>query len=839
MPSNLELLGDGYSSISSKGSRDLQSTESTPQEKLFKRISELLNNAGVTIRGSGSLALDLDENGKIELIGNIENKDVIAAALEGDSELLAILKDSSPSAGNSSTESTTSKWSQEAYCVELNGTKYVEDLGEYLDSTVHKEITGIYYGELNTSFNTDEFGFKEDSGADFAFTRCMFDNREERDELFNYIKDKLSANIEGFSSMAGMRFDLAYEEVNGKIKHRLTVESANGEEFDRLAEEVLSESTYIEDAFIDERMSNAIKYCSNYQTVLGTYYDMNERMELNLDFFIGRKGGSIRHYSPETESNRESIEISKKIWNIAKNASSKEIEEYMNHSKDVEKWRIKDAPEEKPIYYNPYNPVDYSSYASNSEKSEMVSTVLSDTENVAPGTEVASAKVVEKEKSSTRTIIRDNGNIRNLLGLNAGQDEDIGTLLSDLTSKIKSLKESVSTQINDILAEQGLSLGEEEKVDIGVDEDGTITVTANEDGAEARSRAEELQEALNSNSDTANELADSLQELDINQTALTELATNHGLSNTTAQRLYKILPDSETKKQLSALFEGDDDIAETEFSQETKSFTISNGEIINDDIDATLSHLDNTVQYDVMTELMRYNELSYDKETGELISPEAPPDMKIQSYEAILDAEGNIEVIGGLNGEGNELNGRLKGIAEKILDQDALGSSFETLATLQIEKHGYEDSDTDEYEHEVKISVDYSRMDVSYEVISPEADQAAEKELGDSLREISQSASSYLEEEYGFDSPVEITVDENGKLSASADSLTDQQTMQLESVIEMLNQTLAMSEGGEEGESTSGNVFTGSLKEVFDEASGLKDILAKFHDKENLYKAIG
>ena len=570
MPSNLELLGDGYSSISSKGSRDLQSTESTPQEKLFKRVSELLNNAGVTIRGSGSLALDLDENGKIELIGNIENKDVIAAALEGDSELLAILKDSSPSAGNSSTESTTSKWSQEAYCVELNGTKYVEDLGEYLDSTVHKEITGIYYGELNTSFNTDEFGFKEDSGADFAFTRCMFDNREERDELFNYIKDKLSANIEGFSGMAGMRFDLAYEEVGGKIKHKLKVESANGEEFDRLAEEVLSESTYIEDAFIDERMSNAIKYCSNYQTVLGAYYDMHEREELDLDFF-SRKGGSIRHYSPETESNRESIEISKKIWNIAKNASNKEIEEYMNHSKDVEKCRIKDAPEEKSIFSNPYNPAGYRSYASNSEESERVSTVLSDTENVAPGTEVASAKVVEQEKFSTRTIIRDNGNMRDLLGLNAGMDEDLSTLLSDLTTKIKSLKEGVSTQINDILAEQGMTLGEDEKVDIGVAEDGTITVTANEGGTEARARAEKLQEALNSNSDTANELAGSLQELDINQTALTELVTDHGLSNDTAHRLYKILPDSETKKQLSALFEGDDDIAETEFSQETKS----------------------------------------------------------------------------------------------------------------------------------------------------------------------------------------------------------------------------------------------------------------------------
>ncbi len=838
MPSNLELLGDGYSSISSKGSRDLQSTESIPQEKLFKRVSELLNNAGVTIRGSGSLALDLDENGKIELIGNIENKDVIAAALEGDSELLAILKDSSPSAGNNSTASTTSKWSQEAYCVELNGKVFVEDLGEYLDTTVNEEITGSYYGEFNTSFKTDEFGFKEDSGADFAFTDCMFDDREERDELFNYIKDKLSENIEGFSSMAGMRFDLVNEEVNGKIKHRLTVESANGEESDRLAEDVLNENTYIEDTFIEAKMSKGNKDCVSYGTVLGAYYDMHERGELNLDFF-GRKEGSIRHYSPETESNRESIEISKKIWDIAKNASAKEIEEYMNHSKDVEKWRIKDAPEEKPIYYNPYNPVDYSSYASNSKKSKMVSTVLSDTENVAPGTEVASAKVVEQEKSSTRTIIRDNGNIRDLLGLNTGRDEDLSTLLSDLTTKIKSLNEGVSTQINDILAEQGMTLGEDEKVDIGVAEDGTITVTANEGGTEARARAEKLQEALNSNSDTANELAGSLQELDINQTALTELVTDHGLSNDTAHRLYKILPDSETKKQLSAFFEGDDDIAETEFSQETKSFTISNGAIINDDIDATLAHLDRTAQFSVMTELMRYNEVSYDDETGELLSPEAPPDMRIQSYEAILDEEGNIEVIGGLNGEGNELNGRLKGIAEKILDQDALGTSFKTLATLLIEKHGYEDSDTDEYEHEVKISVDYSRMDVSYEVISPEADQAAEKELGDSLREISQSVSSYLEEEYGFDSPVEIKVDENGKLSASTDSLTDQQTMQLESVIEMLNQTLVMSEDVEEGESTSGAAFTGGLKEAFDGVTGLKDILAKFHDKENLYKAIG
>lgn len=852
---------NGYSAISGKDNRDSSYLDKL-QEKLFNRVYERLQETGVEIKGRGSFALDVDPNGKIKVIGNIENKEEVAEALNGDRRLLNILQGRSGENINDTSVDESSKWDQKAFILEVDGEKVegkkaseimsmysrvpcVSDKSgseESYVSTIYG--TSSYYNESNFYYDTDEFGFQLNTGIDFAFKESIFSSREERDALFNYMNEEITSKIEGLESIAGMSFTL--EQINQSSSmsannYVVKVKSALGEDIDRLVEGIING-----DSFAKNQLYNGQQKLRDYQIVVDGHYSLEEQNELNIRgvfalFYQDITG--VRHYSPETESNKEGVAAAKEMWDVAKNISATDLEYYQNNAKIFELNDFgKKYGRKQPYTLIPANgSVSYAStHPQNStDGSEFVSTTLVNTEDIAPGTEVATAKIEKFDESKTNSIIRDNGNMRDLLGLNAGMDEDLSTLLSDLTTKIKSLNEGVSTQINDILAEQGMTLGEDEKVDIGVAEDGTITVTANEGGTEARARAEKLQEALNSNSDTANELAGSLQELDINQTALTELVTDHGLSNDTAHRLYKILPDSETKKQLSALFEGDEDIAETEFSQETKAFTISNGAIINDDIDATLAHLDRTAQFSVMTELMRYNEVSYDDETGELLSPEAPPDMRIQSYEAILDEEGNIEVIGGLNGEGNELNGRLKGIAEKILDQDALGTSFKTLATLLIEKHGYEDSDTDEYEHEVKISVDYSRMDISYEVISPEADQAAEKELGDSLREISQSVSSYLEEEYGFDSPVEIKVDENGKLSASTDSLTDQQTMQLESVIEMLNQTLVMSEDVEEGESTSGAAFTGGLKEAFDGVTGLKDILAKFHDKENLYKAIG
>ncbi len=816
---------EAYREISNQTNREDTSTRQTPQEKLFTRVSELLNNAGVTVKGQGSLALDIDESGQLEIIGNIDNKNEIAAVLGGDSELLSILKEELSTEGDNSSSSSTSKWSQEAYYVELNGKEYDEYMfsGD-MHSTSAPEITGEFYGKFNTCYDTDENGFNENSGVDFAFQESLFDTGSERNSFFNYINDKLKSQIEGFDGAANMAFSLEqvyYSKNMTANNYRVKVESAKGETVDSRVSGILSADSYVKNTLL-ETMNNL----RDYHTVVGAHYSNTEQWELNV---FGSTWGDIfdveetRHYSPATESNKEGIAAAQKMWDITKNASQSELNEYAKHQRIIEDIRTEGiAPEYSMI----------SGQSQTTTESRLVSTVLDNTEDVAPGTEVATAQVVDTTGGGLKQVIRDTGNIGDLLGLKTGSD--LNSLISNLLKKVDKLKEAASTQVNDILAEQGMSVGDEDKVDIGVAEDGTITVTSIEGGKDGEALAAKLQEALNKDPEKAKELADSLQELDVNQTALTELTTQKGLTIGTAYKLFNMMPDNADKDELSGLFdniEGIDDISDNVVA----GIAFSAGDFVSDDIETTLPILEKTIQEMVMDGMEGYNDEKDEPGISGINGPSVTPDMYIQSFEAILDADGNLEVTGGVNGEGEELTERLKTIAGKILNTEKIGAQYETISSLLLEQHSYEDGDTDEFEHSVKISVDY-RMGVSYEVISPEADKAATKELGDSLREISQSASDYLKDEYDIDTPLDIKVDEYGKLKASSAQLTETESKRVEQLIDFINNTVSLNE--EDGDSEDNDTSLSGLENIYDAAIGLKDILDKFHEKENMYKAI-
>lgn len=71
----------------------IQSETDSLQAKLFDRVAHVLAEKGVNVDGQGSIALDIDEYGKIVVVGRgIKNKDEIKNALEGNSEIISILK---------------------------------------------------------------------------------------------------------------------------------------------------------------------------------------------------------------------------------------------------------------------------------------------------------------------------------------------------------------------------------------------------------------------------------------------------------------------------------------------------------------------------------------------------------------------------------------------------------------------------------------------------------------------------------------------------------------------------------------------------------------------------
>ncbi len=814
---------ESYREISNQTNQQDTSTEQTPQERLFTRVSELLNTAGVTVKGQGSLALDIDESGQLEIIGNIDNKNEIAAVLGGDSEILSILKEELSTEGDNSSSSSTSKWSQDAYYVELNGKEYDEYIfnGD-MHSTSAPEITGEFYGKFNTWYNTDDNGFKENSGVDFAFKKCLFNTGEERNSFFNYINDKLKSQIPGFDGATDMAFSLEQVYYSNNMPaniYRVKVESAKGEDVDNRVSEILSADSYVKNT-MHETMSNL----RDYHTVVGAHYSNTEQWELNV---FGSAWGDIYdvdeilHYSPETESNKEGLAAAQKMWDITKNASQIELKEYGEHQRILEDIWNDDIPPEGSMISSQSNTIT---------ESTLVSTVLDNTEDVAPGTEVATAQVVDTAGGRLNWVMLDTGNIGNLLGLKNGSD--LNSLISSQLKKVDKLKEAASTQVNDILAEQGMSIGDEDKVEIGVAEDGTITVTSLEGGKDGEALAAKLQEALNKDPEKAKELADSLQELDVNQTALTELTTKGGLTIGTAYKLYEMMPDNADKEELSGLFDdidGIDDISDNVVA----GIAFSAGDFVSDDIETTLPILEKTIQEMVMDGMTGYNDENDKMGVSGINGPPVTPDMYIQSFEAILDADGNLEVTGGVNGEGEELTERLKTIAGKILNTEKIGAQYETISSLLLEQHSYEDGDTDEFEHSVKVSVDYQKG-ISYEVISPEADEAATKELGDGLREISQSASEYLKEEYDIDTPLDIKVDEYGKLKASTAQLSEAKSKRVEQVMDFINNAISVNEEDADSE----NIYSDGLEDIIDETIGLKEILDKFHDKENMYKAI-
>ena len=57
-------------------------------------------------------------------------------------------------------------------------------------------------------------------------------------------------------------------------------------------------------------------------------------------------------------------------------------------------------------------------------------------------------------------------------------------------------------------------------------------------------------------------------------------------------------------------------------------------------------------------------------------------------------------------------------------------------------------------------------------------------------------------------------------------------------IIDILNQTLSINEEQDDEETVSNSSLPSGLEKTFEEAAGLKGILDKFHERENLLNAI-
>jgi hypothetical protein len=186
------------------------------EESLNAHVNAVLERAG--IKNAGDLSLDLDENGKVKVLGDAANRDEITAALSGDMKTLSILRwlKPAPAVENSADAENASLWDSRSSIVDLSegvhrladtpapyagGNALLDKLYQqhYLRE-VFKEVEkrqpehlwevedrGWLHRNVNDIANDQWLEKRED----IFFAGMDFDSMDEREKLFDYTLKKL------------------------------------------------------------------------------------------------------------------------------------------------------------------------------------------------------------------------------------------------------------------------------------------------------------------------------------------------------------------------------------------------------------------------------------------------------------------------------------------------------------------------------------------------------------------------------------------------------------------------------------------------------------------------
>ena len=138
---------------------------------------------------------------------------------------------------------------------------------------------------------------------------------------------------------------------------------------------------------------------------------------------------------------------------------------------------------------------------------------------------------------------------------------------------------------------------------------------------------------------------------------------------------------------------------------------------------------------------------------------------RIMDFQISGDGSGEIEV------EGDTLDRFQKGAVRSWFD-----AKIDHMAQVAVEdilkQHQLADGDLGEFEHQVLLSLDYIHG-IEYEVRSDEADSAIREELTDLSVRLQTSLNQTLIENDVFVEPFEVSMDESGRLTVRDDSKTE------------------------------------------------------------------
>ncbi len=430
----------------------------------------------------------------------------------------------------------------------------------------------------------------------------------------------------------------------------------------------------------------------------------------------------------------------------------------------------------------------------------------------------------EVEEEEETSLWDSSESLGELLGL--GTCSTTEQLLRRLENNIDDETEELQEKIDEILAEYGITLGEDERLSFEIDEDGSIIVS----GIDSESRLAKIEEALNSDE----ELGSQLRVLAAKQSALQSLQDGETPSDEVTQILvqsylseegYSIedFADSSASTALQDALDIDDAImsaisslGSTTIVDNDVTLSYQNSTIVNDDVVAQAHENISSLLYDIEIEhsndsvtslidaIDAYNEMVDD------------PEDQITEFSFSVSEDGSIEV------DTEDLD-----YSDARMIESWLGEEFEEVASniakqLMIE-HQAEDGDVDIYAHEVVFDVD-TVTGISASVQSEEADAAAMEDMVGYTAGFSEALTGYMQaNDIELTEPLEFSMSEDGTLKLSDADTGDEDIEQIRNVMKLLNYSLQ----SEDAES-----LPDELTSMFSSLQDMAETLQAFHDEE-------
>lgn len=446
-------------------------------------------------------------------------------------------------------------------------------------------------------------------------------------------------------------------------------------------------------------------------------------------------------------------------------------------------------------------------------------------------------------------------------------------------TSIESTEAQLEARMTTLLDTSGIELGEDERFDIHIDEDGVISVTLPE-GEGSEERAEEIADLLNSDEGLAHQMRrlkslrnsrDSILGLEpvgrsrkFGTSQLPDMSTRQVLAEDFLQREFEL-----SLEDFSGKSEKNQQMAEyQEWLGENES-----NEAIGEEIDVALKSLDDpevglTADYSfggdgLLLDLEETSDAKIDQNLRDLFSGDGLADHpeggvenvadamvaynstaleedKITNFSLVVNEQGAIKV------EGEFASGDRLGTAKKMIES-WMTPTFKALVEVTtdaiLKKHAVEHGDVDEYEHQVELMVDIV-TGITAEVQSEEADRAALEDIGKATIEVAASLSGYVQEKFReehdemgedqfdtiFSEPVDIYIDEEGTLSIDEATCENVQYLQMiKETVSILNDLLV--ESDEAVESLKQDRLPEELRPVLNLLLQIQQDMGRIHDR--------